>query len=139
LPCFDTTPVGTASEDSRPFDWDQAEKVWNECAVLVKLEQLEVGCLVGWKGLAMNPQTSSPEILLTVARVVNIRQGSPFTNANGTQNIIIRYLQRPGAGRAALAFGLSGVNGFNDEEQAEDEETIEWTHFLAKQWRLIKP
>ena len=87
----------------------------------------------------MNPQTSSPEILLTVARVINIHQeSSALSNDDSTQNIVVRYLQRPGAGRAALAFGLSGAIGFNDEEQVEDEETIEWTDFLATSWRLIK-
>jgi len=167
LPYFDTdiqtTPqapsTGTTSGATRPFDWDRAERLWKECAVLEKLEQLALGCLVGWKvcnrgsflvyeicssyvyeqGLAINPQTSSPEILLTVARVVNICQGSVPIIVNGTQAIVVQYLRRPGTGRAALAFGLNGAAGFNDEEQVEDEEeTIEWTELLAKQWRLIK-
>ena len=36
-------------EFSKPFDWDRLERLWEECAVLEKLEQLVVGCLVGWK------------------------------------------------------------------------------------------
>ena len=58
LPYFDTdvpsstTQVpssGTTLETSKPFDWDRLERLWEECAVLEKLEQLVVGCLVGWK------------------------------------------------------------------------------------------
>ena len=65
LPCFDTdvqptttttttTTTQTPSSDttlgtSRPFDWDQVERLWEDYAVLEKLEQLVVGCLVGWK------------------------------------------------------------------------------------------
>jgi len=138
LPYFDTdvqtttqtSSVGTTLGTSRPFDWDRAERLWNECAVLEKLEQLVVGCVVGWKGLAINPQTSSPEILLTAACVVNITSKS-------TQNIVIRYLQRPGASQAALAFGLRGASGFDDEQVEDQEETLEWADFLANQWRVM--
>ena len=77
-----------------------------------------------FKRFTINPQTSSPEILLTVARVVNITPKS-------TQNIVIRYLRCPGASQAALAFGLCGAVGFDDEEQVgNDEETLEWADFL---------
>ena len=76
-----------------------------------------------------------------VARVVNIGQESASIASKSTQSIVIRYLQRPGAGRAALAFGLNGR--FNDEEQVEvevedDDETFEWTDVLTRQWRVIK-
>ena len=89
--------------------------------------------------LAINPQTFSPEMLLMVARVVNIGQESGSTFFS--KSIVVRYLQRPGAGRAALAFGLHGR--FNDEDQVEeddgDEETFEWTDVMTRQWRVIKP
>ena len=58
LPYFDTdvpsstTQVpssGTTLETSKPLDWDRLERLWEECPVLKKLEQLVVGCLVGWK------------------------------------------------------------------------------------------
>jgi hypothetical protein len=92
------------------------------------------------QALAINPQTFSPEMLLIVARVINIGQESASTTSTSTQSIVVRYLQRPGAGRAALAFGLNGR--FNDEDQFEedldDDETFEWTDILIKQWRLIK-
>ena len=76
-----------------------------------------------------------------VARVVNIEQESASTASKSPQqSIVVRYLQRPGAGRAALAFGLNGR--FNDEEQVEDngddDETFEWTDILTRQWRVIK-
>lgn len=76
-----------------------------------------------------------------VARVINIGQESPSIASESTQSIVIRFLQRPGAGRAALAFGLNGR--FNDEDQVEEEdgrgdETFEWTDVLTRQWRVIK-
>ena len=40
------TTLGTSTI---PLDWDRMEKLWKDCAVLEKLEQLVVGCLVGWK------------------------------------------------------------------------------------------
>ena len=57
LPYFDndvqTTTQAPSSDTSlgtsRPFDWDQVERHWEDCAVLEKSEQLVVGCLVGWK------------------------------------------------------------------------------------------
>ena len=56
LPYFDTDvqtatqlSADTALEASRLFNWDRAEKLWKDCVVLDKLEQLVVGCLVGWK------------------------------------------------------------------------------------------
>lgn len=91
------------------------------------------------QALAINPQTFSPEMLLIVARVVNISQEESASIASkNTQSIVIRNLQRPGAGRAALAFGLNGR--FDDEEQVEDDddETFEWTDVLTRQWRVIK-
>ena len=76
-----------------------------------------------------------------VARVVNIEQESASITSKSTQqSIVVRYLQRPGSGRAALAFGLNGR--FNDEEQVEDDgdedETFEWTDILTRHWRVIK-
>jgi hypothetical protein len=75
-------------------------------------------------------------MLLIVARVINIGQGSALITSENTQSIVIRYLQRSGAGRAALAFGLNGAAGFNDEEQVE--EMFEWTDILTRQWRVMK-
>ena len=61
LPYFDTdvqnittttqapSSLNTTLKTSRPFDWDRVESLWEECEVLEKLEQLVVGCLVGWK------------------------------------------------------------------------------------------
>ena len=59
LPYFDTdvhTTTQAPSSDTtlgtlRPIDWDRMEGLWDECVVLKQLEQLVVGCLVGWKVL----------------------------------------------------------------------------------------
>ena len=80
-----------------------------------------------------------------VARVVSVDQESTSITSKNTQSIVVRHLQRPGAGRAALTFGLNGASKFNDEEQVEeeedddDDETFEWTDvLLTRQWRVIK-
>ena len=60
LPYFDTDVQTTTTAQalssssltlgtSKPFDWDRLERLWEESAVLEKLDQLVVGCLVGWK------------------------------------------------------------------------------------------
>lgn len=41
--------LNTTLKTSRLFDWDRVESLWEEWEVLEKLEQLVVGCLVGWK------------------------------------------------------------------------------------------
>ena len=51
---FDTdaqvvTQAPSADTGLVPFDWDRAEKLWKECVVLEKPEQLGIGSLVGWK------------------------------------------------------------------------------------------
>ena len=61
LPYFDmevqTTTTNTthapSSSDTtlKPFDWERVERLWKDCPVLEKLEQLVVGFLVGWKVL----------------------------------------------------------------------------------------
>ena len=96
--------------------------------------------LLNEQALAINPQTFSPEMLLMFAHVVNVDQESASIASEGTQSIVVRYLHRPGAGRAALAFGLNGR--FNDEDQVEedddrDDETFNWTDVLTNQWRMI--
>ena len=58
-----------------------------------------------------------------IARVVNIGQESTSTASQITQSIVVRHLQRPGAGRAALAFGLNGR--FNDEDRVEEEDLMD--------------
>ena len=77
---------------------------------------------------------------MVARRLVNIGQESVSTSSSkSTQSIVVRYLQQPGAGRAALAFSLNGR--FNDEDQVEDkdDEAFEWTDVLKRQWRVIKP
>jgi hypothetical protein len=75
------------------------------------------------------------------AHVVNIDQEATSIASEGTQSIVARYLHRPGAGRAGLAFGLNGR--FNDEDQVEEEDdgrgdgTFDWAGVLTNQWRAI--
>ena len=46
-PSSSDTTLGTL----KLFDWDRVERLWKDCPVLEKMEQLVVGCLVGWKVL----------------------------------------------------------------------------------------
>ncbi|KAF8164794.1 hypothetical protein B0H34DRAFT_793259 [Crassisporium funariophilum] len=122
-----------ASLKSEAFDWSRAEKHWKDCVVLNNVGQLAVGNLVGWQGLAINPRTFSPEVLLTVARVVALPPGP----IDGSPAIIVRHLKRHGASQAAFAFGLSAGEEGDDNDDEEVEEVIKWPEALTNQWRLI--
>jgi hypothetical protein len=73
--------------------------------------------------LAINPQTSTPEFLLSVARIVHLLD--PVIG----QQLIVRPFTRPAAGfeGAALALGL---------RQEEDQE-YKWSDVIASKWKIV--
>ncbi|KAK2460050.1 hypothetical protein APHAL10511_007927 [Amanita phalloides] len=65
------TDAAAGEEGSQPhLDWKVAEAGWETFAPIQTLDQLYNGVLVCWQGLAINPQTFTPEQLLGVGRVV---------------------------------------------------------------------
>ena len=82
------------------------------------------------QALAINPRTFSPEVLLSVARVV---QPPDITTGKG---VLIRQIQRPTDSENAFAFGFAGTSGDGEREE-EGEEHVEWRDVLAAEWRLL--
>lgn len=81
------------------------------------------------QGLAMNPRTFTPEVLLTVARIVQL------PDANAEKQLAVRQLLRPGAAQMSFSFGLAENE---DEEEEGDEEVHEWNDALTAGWRIIE-
>ncbi|KAF8960257.1 hypothetical protein BDZ97DRAFT_1760892 [Flammula alnicola] len=129
----ESTDANAASAASGELDWDQAERQWDSSTVITSADQLSAGALVGWKGLAINPRTFSPEVLLNIAKVANFSEAA----SDSGSSVIIRKIQRPSANEAAFAFGLNGISGSDGEEDVE-EESVEWAEVLASQWRLLE-
>ncbi|KAH7930316.1 hypothetical protein BV22DRAFT_1028542 [Leucogyrophana mollusca] len=106
-----------ASEEE--FQITAIEKKWNSYAKVTDKSQLRSGSVVGWKGLAINPSTFTPEMLTTVARVIACDDG----------NVTTRALRRP------VQISFSGV--VEEDADPEDEE-CSWGDVIASEWRVIE-
>ncbi|KAF8627314.1 hypothetical protein AX15_004434 [Amanita polypyramis BW_CC] len=109
-------------EDSQPqFDWEAAEAGWERFPPIQVLEQLRTGVLVCWQGLAINPQTFTPEHLLGVGRVGRVEDSI----------VKIRQILRPGTETSA-AFGIGGGAGECEEEE------YTWEDISGLGWKIIQ-
>ncbi|KAG6915042.1 hypothetical protein DXG01_013772 [Tephrocybe rancida] len=112
------------------LDWDRAEKSWEKFAEVTDLAQLVVEDIVGWKELALNPLTFSPEVLLTVASVV--RMSGP----NDPSLVAVRTFPRPGGSNPSLSHRL--IEPTEDEMVDLDEKEYNWSDIASLQWRIVK-
>jgi len=82
--------------------------------------------------LGINPQTFTPEVLLSVARVVKVDLNvAPMT-------VSFQSIERPGASEAALSFGFGSVDkGMDCADEEAFVETTSWPVILESQWRCI--
>lgn len=149
------------------FNWEHAERVWEKGVVVSSPEQLVVGDIVGWKvrrfliscfvrrltfaisqELAMNPQTLSPEFLLSAAKIVRLDAPTADALPGSETFVVVRVIPRSGSSQAALSFGLAGnwdvegegdanEEGGNAEAQGE-EEIVAWSKVMDPQWRILK-
>ncbi|KAF7790775.1 hypothetical protein EIP86_001732 [Pleurotus ostreatoroseus] len=104
-------------------DWSVVEAKWDSLPKLINVSQVQSGKMLGWKALAINPATFTPEFLLNIGKVTKV----------DPKQLTVQPLHRPGA--AEISFG-----GFVDEEDGEvqlEEETFEWNDVLAGEWRII--
>lgn len=80
--------------------------------------------LTALQGLSLNPVTMSPEVMLSLARVVALKGDI----------VVIRHLEKP-AGDAAYAFGIAV------EDESGEEEDVAWSAIQAlpetDSWRVI--
>ncbi|KAF9040717.1 hypothetical protein BJ165DRAFT_318325 [Panaeolus papilionaceus] len=72
----------TKTTKTPEFDWDHADEIYEKAKVVSGESQVVVGGLVGWKTLAINPQTFTPENMLTVARIVEISTPPPASSSS---------------------------------------------------------
>ncbi|KAG6884803.1 hypothetical protein C0993_008167 [Termitomyces sp. T159_Od127] len=107
-------------------DWDRAEKGWDEFVAITDIGQLAVGTLVGWKALALNPLTFSPEVMLSLASVVRLSDAE----------IVIKQFSRPGASSASFSHRFAVPE--QGEEEIVEEEEYTWNDILTLQWKIVK-
>lgn len=110
--------------DGPRLDWDGIEQKWLSLPLLKDIVNLKQGVIVGWKALAINPATFTPEMMLHAARIVKVEQ----------DNIIVRQLFRPEA--VAISFG--GPVDVDEQIPGEGEdETIASGEAINAEWRII--
>ncbi|KAG6836916.1 hypothetical protein H0H93_001282 [Arthromyces matolae] len=115
------------------FDWIRAERDWDRFVSLTSLEQLTVGTLVGWKGLALDPVTFSPALMVSVASIVRL----PTPNAENQLIVVIKQFARPGASNPSLSHRIIGRAEDEDEEETKEEE-FTWDNILTSQWKILE-
>ncbi|KAG5653274.1 hypothetical protein H0H81_001338 [Sphagnurus paluster] len=108
------------------LDWEHAEKKWDSFVEVTEMQQLTIGRLVGWKGLALNPFTFTPEVLISVATVIRLPE--PNTECP----FVVKQLSRPG-GNPSFSSRLTG--GLDETDMEEEEYT--WSDILETKWRIV--
>ncbi|KAG7086627.1 hypothetical protein E1B28_002569 [Marasmius oreades] len=98
--------------------WSIAERSFDSLPTITVQDKevvVHTGVVVGWKALALNPITYSPDILLHLATVLS----------TSSISFSIRKIVRPGWEEYV-------------EEEAQEEE-IEWDRVVSDGWRIVKP
>jgi len=110
-------------------DWNRAQQEWENFAEVTDVGQLTVGTVVGWKGLALNPLTFSPEVLLSIASVICL------PDPNKERQFVVKQFPRPGGSNPSLSSRLTGIAEGEEEDEMEEEHA--WNDILDSKWRLI--
>lgn len=97
----------------------RAEQQWDLLPKLTSASQVKVDNVVAYKGLAINPMTWTPEMLIKVARVMSL----------SSTHVTTSTLQRP----AQISFGGTDVT-----EAEEEDETYTWAEILSQDWRVVR-
>ncbi|TFK35044.1 hypothetical protein BDQ12DRAFT_326920 [Crucibulum laeve] len=125
----DQEPGSAVIQQPGKFNWSRAEKSWEQGTLVQNPLELPVDGLVGWMELGLNPLTMSPEIMLSIARVMQVGDSS--------DNLVtIRKLIRPGASSTLFSF-----NSEEAEENAEEDESSSflWQDVEGQNWRILHP
>ncbi|KAH8118299.1 hypothetical protein DFH11DRAFT_1566691 [Phellopilus nigrolimitatus] len=129
----DTVQIAKLNEREEPasVDWTTIEQKWDALNPVTNSSLLEVGVLVGWKALAINPMTFTPETLVHLGRIKEVLHAS--------SSVVIVPLRRPGAGEIAFgAFGSEEDIGNDEEERInEEEEAHTFDDVLTIPWKLV--
>ncbi|EGO04170.1 hypothetical protein SERLA73DRAFT_67886 [Serpula lacrymans var. lacrymans S7.3] len=94
------------------------EKHWPSFVRVTEKSQLQPETLVGWKALAVNPLTCTPEMLLTLGHITEIDDA----------HVKVQLIHRP----AQTSFG-----GMLDDSEGTSEETFIWEDVFALDWKSI--
>ncbi|KAL5487853.1 hypothetical protein ACEPAI_5961 [Sanghuangporus weigelae] len=113
------------------LDWESVDRDWEKMHIVADPSSLASGVTVGWKALAINPTTFTPETLVHVARVKEIKHDSSL--------IVVEPIQRPGSDN--IAFGsFTHAEGeiVESDSMAVEDMTYSFEDALTTQWRLVK-
>lgn len=94
------------------------EKTWASLAKITAAFQSQVGAIVGWKELGINPRTYTPEVLLNIGRVVK----------NDEQLVLEPVFEEK---ETEVCFAGAIVTREDTFEQAYD-----WKDVLQGEWRI---
>ncbi|PFH49131.1 hypothetical protein AMATHDRAFT_5165 [Amanita thiersii Skay4041] len=112
---------GEVAKDNYPqFDWEGAEACWDQYKKITALDDIQARTIVGWKELAINPSTFTPEYMLSAGHVEELVD----------EKVIIQRIWRPGT-EASAAFGIGG------EEEGTEEQEYNIESILSLGWRVI--
>jgi hypothetical protein len=117
--------------------YETAEHTWSIYPKVTAPEQLsEVGRVVGWWALGINPTTYTPENLLSLARLVS---SYPFSSADPT--IIVKLIPRPVEKQnGMISFGRHAHEVEAELGEGQDEVDVceyKWADILAGDWKLV--
>ncbi|KAG1753321.1 hypothetical protein EDB19DRAFT_1668585 [Suillus lakei] len=98
----------------------RAEQQWDSLPKITNASQVKLDNIVAYKALAINPMTWTPEMLMTVARVISI----------SSTNVTTSPLRRP----AQVSFG--GLTEMTEVDQ--EDETHAWSDVLCQDWRIVR-
>lgn len=74
------------------------------------------------QNLAINPRTYTPEFLLFLARVIEVKE------APVGYQVTVQQLKRAGSKQAMFSF---------EEDVAEETEIHDWTNVSSSKWRIV--
>ncbi|KAG1785925.1 uncharacterized protein HD556DRAFT_1418851 [Suillus plorans] len=97
----------------------RADQQWDLLPKITSALQVTVDNIVAYKALAINPMTWTPEMLMTVARVISV----------SSTHLTTSRLQRP------VQVSFSGL--MDVTEPAEEDETHTWVDVLSQDWRVM--
>ncbi|KAL5527579.1 hypothetical protein ACEPAG_6380 [Sanghuangporus baumii] len=113
------------------LDWETVDRDWEKMHIVADPSSLTSGCTVGWKALAINPTTFTPETLVHVARVKEVKHDSSL--------IVVEPIQRPGSDNIAFgSFTHTESEIVEPDSIAVEDMTYSFEDALTTQWRVVK-
>ncbi|PPQ85106.1 hypothetical protein CVT24_011972 [Panaeolus cyanescens] len=141
------------------FDWTRADEMYERGVIVNSIGDVGEGVVVGWKTLAINPDTFTPEMMLSAAKVLQLVVGegedgaistSPSTSPSTSTQIKFKLLPKPkptestldhyqrrGRGLAIAAIHYDEDEEMGDAQQEEEEEVVTMRDVEEMGWRVL--